>query len=164
MTYVAEVTEYTTTNFQSSSGYNSGHQLQCNRLSTVHGSGYSSDSWAAPQNTVVQWIEVDFSEEKTIEAVELRPRAAFEHWMSSYKLAFSNDGIDYSFVKIANGEDRIFSGPSAMNDYVTSSFVPTQARFIRLYPLTYHSLIAVKWVVFGCNGGKYLYLSLNNRQ
>ena len=44
---------------------------------------------------------MDFSEEKTIEAVELRPRAAFEHWVSSYTLAFSNDGIDYSFLEIA---------------------------------------------------------------
>ena len=62
---------------------------------------------------------MDFSEQKTIEAVELRPRAAFEQWVSSYKLAFSNNGIDYSFLKIVNEEDRIFTGPSAMNDFVT---------------------------------------------
>ena len=112
--------------------------------------GYNADAWVAGQTAVGEWIQVDFSEHKMIEAVELRTRVGLAQYVSSYKLAFSNDGSSYSFVQIVNGEDRIFSGPTTADEGVTSSFAPTQARFIRLYPLTYQWYIAVKWEVYGC--------------
>ena len=147
-------------NFQSSSDLNPEHGPGYSRLSSVQVNQYS-DAWVPGQNAVGEWMQVDFSEEKTIEAIEVRPRVENDQWVSSYKLAFSNDGIEYSFVKIVNGEDRIFSGPSAMNDFVTSTFEPTQARYIRFYPLTYHLYMAVKWDVYGCNGGNLFSFCIN---
>ena len=92
-------------NFQSSSNLDPDHGPKYSRLSTRNNYG-PADAWVAPFNAPLgQWIEVDFSEQKTLEAVELRPRVTDEQWVSSYKLAFSNDSIEYSFVKIVKGED-----------------------------------------------------------
>ena len=137
------------TNFQSSSNHNTGHAAQYSRLSTANENGHA-DAWVSGPAAVGQWLEADLSEQRTIVAVELRPRDGHAQWVSTYKLAFSNDGSDYSFVQIVNGEDRIFSGPSGIGDYVTSSFEPVNARYIRIYPLTYQSYMAVKWEVYGC--------------
>ena len=145
-------------NFHSSSSHGTTHGPQNSRLSTVHGNE-QADAWVSGQNSVGQWIEVDFSEQKTIEAIELRTRVAAGQWVSSYRLAFSNDGVDYSFVKIPNGDDRIFTGPSAYGEIVTSSFETRQARYIRLYPITYTQHMAVKWEVYGCNQGKLFLLT-----
>ena len=138
-------------NFDSSSDNDPGHGPQQSRLSTTCCDLFWADAWMSSHwYTVDQWIEVDFSERKTIKAVEVRPRTVYEQWVSSYKLAFSNDGNEYSFLKTANKSDLVFRGPSGMGDFVTSSFEPTYARYIHLYPITYHGFVSVKWEVYGC--------------
>ena len=72
--------------------------------------------------------------------------------MTSYKFAYSTDGVTYHYVENADGSDRVFVGNIDQNTVVENSLdAPTVARIVRLYPQTYPRWIALRWEVYGCS-------------
>ena len=138
-------------NFQSSSDYTSRtfHGPHLSRLFSVSDSE-SHDSWVPEVNEVGQWIEADLGQIERVQKVEVRPRITAENWVASFKLRFSLDRQSIGYIWAPNGEERIFGGPTTSIDYVTVTLNATDARYVRLYPLTYVVYMAVKWEVYAC--------------
>ena len=74
-------------NFQSSSDHNPGYEPHYSRLSSTNNNvnGCNADASVAGQTAVGKWIQVDFSEQKKIEAVELRTRVGLAQYVSDRK-------------------------------------------------------------------------------
>ena len=70
--------------------------------------------------------------------------------MTSYKFAYSADGVTYHYVTSADGSDRVFVGNRDRNTVVEHSFdAPIVTRFVRLYPQTYSGHMTMRWEVYG---------------
>ena len=95
---------------------------------------------------------MDFAETKIVQEIELWPRPTIEgdQWVTSFKLAFSRDGVDFRFKFTPNGRERVFQGPGNSVDIARVAIDPTEARFVRLYPQTYVGHMAVIWEIYTC--------------
>ena len=109
-------------------------------------------AWRADENTVGEYIQADFVQLQQIQAIATQGRADTNYWVTSYKFAYSTDGVTYHYVENADGSDRVFVGNSDRNTVVENGLdVPIVARFVRLYPQTYPRWIALRWEVYGCS-------------
>ena len=109
-------------------------------------------AWRADSNTVGEYIQADFGQLQRIQAVATQGRADTNYWVTSYKFAYSTEGVTYDYVTSDDGSDRVFAGNSDRNTVVEHSFdVPIIARFVRLYPQTYVIYMALRWKVYGCS-------------
>ena len=71
--------------------------------------------------------------------------------MTSYKLAYSTDGMTYDYVTNGDGSDRVFGGNSDRNTVVQHSFTMLVAVSVRLYPQTSYGRMSMRWEVYGCS-------------
>ena len=108
-------------------------------------------AWSADSNTVGEYIQADFGQLQRIQSVATQGRAGESHWVKSYKFAHSADGVTYDYVTNDDGSDRVFGGNSNSNTVVENSFTVLGARFVRLYPQTWRSDMALRWEVYGCS-------------
>ena len=136
----------------SGSGYfDSRYHYGRSRLHTQGNGGSIGGAWATDANTVGEYIQADFGQLQRIQTVATQGRHDWDQWMTSYKFAYSTDGVTYPYVKNADGSDRVFGGSSDRNTVVEHSLDVLVARFVRLYPQTYYSWTALRWEVYGCS-------------
>ena len=111
-------------------------------------------AWAADENRVGEYIQADFGQLQRIQAIATQgmPHGGLV-WVTSYKFAYSTDGVTYHYVtRDDDGSDRVFVGNIDNDTVVEHSFdVSIVARFVRLYPQTYVSYMALRWEVYGCS-------------
>ena len=115
-------------------------------------------AWVTDENRVGEYIQADFGQLQRIQAVATQGRADWDRWVTSYKFAYSTNGVTYDYVTSDDdGSDRVFVGNSDQNTVVEHSLaVPIVARFVRLYPQTYHTWMSLRWEVYGCSyNGKH---------
>ena len=109
-------------------------------------------AWSARRNRVGEYIQADFGQLQQIQAVATQGKQAFDQWVTSYKFAYSTDGVTYHYITSDDGSDRVFGGNSDRNTVVEHSFdVPIVARLVRLYPQTWNDYMALRWEVYGCS-------------
>ena len=85
------------------------HQGRLNFQEVVEGGGASkSGSWSALKNDKNQWLQVDLlREESVVTSVATQGRnshplwGAHNQWVKSYKLQYSNNGVDFEYYKDA---------------------------------------------------------------
>ena len=114
--------------------------------------GSAADAWVG-YSTPDEWIQADLLTSHLVQAVEVRPRVAHAHWITLFKLALSLDGDNFDVLRIQNGDEQVFKGPTEMANIMTVSFNTTEARYIRVLPLAWVSVVAIKWEVFACLEG-----------
>ena len=107
--------------------------------------------WAVDENTVGEYIQADFGQLQRIQAIDTQGSADRNEWVTSYKFAYSTDGVAYDYVRNADGSDRVFDGNSDRDTVVEHSFDVLVARFVRLYLQTYHNWMSLRWEVYGCS-------------
>ena len=112
--------------------------------------GYGA--WMADENTVGEYIQADFGQLQRIQAIATQGMAVWSHWVTSYKFAYSTDGMAYHYVTSDDdGSDRVFGGNVDRDTVVEHSLdVPIVARFVRLYPQTWYGWMGLRWEVYGC--------------
>ena len=96
---------------------------------------------------------MDLGQVERFQKLELRPRTFQDDRVTSFKLKTSLDGVHYDVFRTPTGAERIFGGPKAFTDFVTVVLNATDARFIRLYPLSFLGYMAVKWEIYSCQEG-----------
>ena len=107
-------------------------------------------AWMADEKTVGEYIQADFRQLQRIQAIATQGRQDWSYWVTSYKIAYSADGVTYDYVTSDDGSDRVFDGNYDPNTVVEHSFdVPIVARFVRLYPQTYSGHMTMRWEVYG---------------
>ena len=108
-------------------------------------------AWRADEDTVGEYIQADFGQLQRIQSVATQGRASQNQWVSTYKFAYSTDGVTYDYVTSDDGSDRVFVGNRDRSTVVENSFDVFVARFVRLYPLTDNDHMALRWEVYGCS-------------
>ena len=100
----------------------------------------SRGAWTADENRVGEYIQADFGQLQQIQAIATQGRADRDQWVTSYKFAYSTDGVTFHYVTSDDdGSDRVFGGNSDRNTIVENSLDgPIVARFVRLYPQTWN--------------------------
>ena len=97
----------------------------------------SLQAWS-PSNAVNigdHWMQIDLGANKTISGVVTQGRYNYPQWVTSYKVEYSTNGTNWFWVDSEN----VFTGNTDENTKVTSSFnTNVSARYIRIYPVTYH--------------------------
>ena len=110
-------------------------------------------AWTADERTVGEYIQADFGQLQRIQAIATVGGDNWGVWVTSYKFAYSTDGVTYHYVTSDDdGSDRVFVGNVDRDTVVENSLdVPIVARFVRLYPQTYSGHMALRWEVYGCS-------------
>ena len=68
---------------------------------------FYSGSWASHVNDRNQWIQVEFDRPFRVVAIQTQGRSDVEQWVSSYKLSYGNDGIDWSGFHDNDGTEQV---------------------------------------------------------
>ncbi|XP_019619698.1 PREDICTED: lactadherin-like, partial [Branchiostoma belcheri] len=72
------------------------------RLNGVAGVG----AWAARTNTIGEWLQVDLGEMKTVTGTIIQGRSSADQWVTSYKLQYSLDGLNWITYASSDGSEE----------------------------------------------------------
>jgi len=109
----------------------------------------SAGAWIAgsSQQNQNQWLQIDLKLKQDVVGVVTQGRYNVNQWVQTYKVSVSDDGKDFTEVECG----RIFDGNTDYNSKVRNYFMaPVKARYIRVHPVTWYSLIAMRLGVLTC--------------
>ncbi|KXJ24041.1 neuropilin-1a [Exaiptasia diaphana] len=113
------------------------HGAQLGRLNSAGG-------WAAKHDDGNQWIQVDLGAPTTLTEVLTQGRQDADQWVKQFTIGFSDDGVKFRVYK-SRGFGVIFRGNKDRNTVVKNTInPPIQARFIQIYPCSWHNHIAMR--------------------
>ena len=82
-----------------SSELSSDHIASFARLNRVK-EGHRGGSWSAKTNDVNQWLQIELGSEYTnVTRVATQGRSDLDQWVETYKLQYSDDGVNYQLVQ-----------------------------------------------------------------
>lgn len=122
-------------------------------------SQYSAGAWAPKKDDVMEYLQITLATPTPIFGVIMQGSPIGDNYVTMYKIMYSLDGAVFSFVKdnLDKNADRpqLFYGPIDSRTPIESEFmIPIEAKFIRVYPITWHSGIAIRLELLGCGTGK----------
>ncbi|CAH1233761.1 LRP1B [Branchiostoma lanceolatum] len=100
----------------------------------------------APDLDTDQWLQIQHDNVYEVTGVITQGAYNTDHWVTSYKLAFSVDGEWTMYTNSAeDSEEMVFQGNSDSHGYARNLLDnPTFAGYTRFYPLTFHNRIALR--------------------
>lgn len=106
--------------------------------------------WMPQTSDVSQYLKISLSYPVSVYGVIIRGSKSMDNYVTSYKMLYSFD--DMIYYKVANdGVEQILRGPIDGHTPVESVLgVPIEAKFIRIYPLTWHGAIAMQVELLTC--------------
>ncbi|KAI8495091.1 hypothetical protein Bbelb_270770 [Branchiostoma belcheri] len=136
-------------NITASSNHGGAYEPYHGRLNGVAGVG----AWSARRNTIGEWLQVDLGEKKTVAGTIIQGRYhAPYQWVTSYKLQYSVDGLSWITYASSEGPEEVFPGNTDRNTPVTNLLdSPTDARYVRFLPQSWHGHISMRVEVLGCS-------------
>ncbi|XP_078665994.1 lactadherin-like [Branchiostoma floridae x Branchiostoma belcheri] len=124
------------------------------RLNGVAGVG----AWAARTNTIGEWLQVDLGEMKTVTGTIIQGRSSADQWVTSYKLQYSLDGLNWITYASSDGPEEVFPGNTDRNTPVTNLLdSPTDARYVRFLPQSWDDWMSMRVEVLGCSVNAFIY-------
>ncbi|XP_019634978.1 PREDICTED: lactadherin-like [Branchiostoma belcheri] len=130
------------------------HEPYRGRLNGVAGEG----AWVVRTNTIGEWLQVDLGEMKTVTGTIIQGRYHnYYQWVTSYKLQYSVDGHSWITYASSDGFEEVFPGNTDRNTPVTNLLdSPTDARYVRFLPQTWHNWMSMRVEVLGGVKGRFL--------
>ncbi|KAL9953929.1 hypothetical protein ACROYT_G041405 [Oculina patagonica] len=119
------------------------------RLRTATGGG----CWATGVNDVNQWLQIDLLSQYTeVTSVATQGRINYDQWVTSYKLQYSNDGVNFQYYKEqGQNADKVFVGNTDQNSVVYHVLKPPiKARFILFRPVSWFAHISMRVELYDC--------------
>ena len=117
--------------------------------------GIETGAWASGSISIGQFIQADLGTVRRVEKVATQGRQDYDMWVTSYKFAYSVDGVTYTFVVECDGSERVFTGNTDRDTVVENELeTAVAARFVRIHPQTFYQHPALRWEVYGCDIGK----------
>lgn len=87
----------------------------------------------------------------------MRGSPLFDQYVTSYKILHSFDGIAFHYLNGENDSPQIFRGPIDSHTPVEVTFInPIEPKIVRIYPLTWHESIAIRFELLGCSSSDKL--------
>ena len=112
-------------------------------------------SWAADNSQLGEYLQVDFEKGVIVKAIATQGGggSSCDAWVESYTLAYRFDSAKYTDVfDIKSGNLSVFEANSDCNTVVSRDlYPPVAARFVRIFPQTWRTRIAMRWEIYGCN-------------
>lgn len=111
-----------------------------------------NNCWMPIVNDLKQYLKISLPQSRPIYGVITRGDALTDSFVTSFKILFSYDDIIYHPIAQRDGSPQIFRGPIDCQTPVESLLsVPIEAKFLHIYPLTWHNAIALQVEFLGCD-------------
>jgi lactadherin len=114
----------------------------------------TSKAWCAKYDNGNQWLQFDVGPATLVTGLVTKGRGdgGKKHWVTRFRLSYSNDSNVWYFYKEASHLDiKEFGANSDRDDerihYLTTPFI---ARFIRFHPLEWHRHVSMRAGLLGC--------------
>jgi len=112
--------------------------------------------WSARHNNRLQWIQFDLRGYKRIYKVATQGRQDINQWVTKYKIAYSQNGRRWVFYK-KYSRVVVFGGNRDRNTVKENILRPRiVARYVRIYPVSWHGHISLRAEFYIRNVCKYL--------
>ncbi|XP_004623343.1 lactadherin [Octodon degus] len=114
------------------------------------------NAWTAQGNSPngTEWLQVDLGSEKQVTGIITQGARDMGHiqYVASYKVAYSNNGINWTEYKEPGATDsKIFLGNLDNNSHKKNVFeTPLFARYVRVLPVSWHNRITLRLELLGC--------------
>ncbi|VVC41699.1 Hypothetical protein CINCED_3A025143 [Cinara cedri] len=113
---------------------------------------YSKENnyWKPSESSENEYLQINLGYPETVYGVQVSGNPAKEEYVTSYKVAYSTDGISFSYVPF-HGQPEIFRGPHSHDLMDTQIFyTPVEATYIRFIPMSWRNQIALRVAILGC--------------
>ena len=105
----------------------------------------SSSGWCATGNVDGNWIQLDNGKIGSISGVITQGRKNADQWVTSYKVKYKDESGSWWDI-----DGKKFPGNTDRDSKVTTTFSkPVRARYIRIYPQTWHKHISMRADMIG---------------
>ncbi|XP_073254002.1 retinoschisin-like [Porites lutea] len=112
-------------------------------------SGIAKGWYAFPYDPL-PWIQVDLGKQTWLKGVATQGKM-FSMYVTSYKLAYSQDQVTWFYYRGDSDNDKVLNGNKDPYRVVTNSLPrPIHTRFVRLYPLSWNDALVMKLELYGC--------------
>lgn len=112
----------------------------------------SKVAWIALQNDLNQVIEIRYPKTDNFYGIVVQGHPMYKQYVTSFKMLFSTDGINYYYMQNINSEPKIFGGSYDNGNPVKIDFdYPVEAKFLRIIPLTWFGAISMRVEILGCS-------------
>uniref|UniRef100_A0A481MQJ2 Hemolectin n=1 Tax=Nipponaphis monzeni TaxID=196483 RepID=A0A481MQJ2_9HEMI len=106
--------------------------------------------WKPLESSENEYLQINLSHAEIIYGVEVSGNPLNDEFVTSYKVAYSMDGISFSYVSF-HGQPEVFRGPRSHDKIETQMFfTPIEAVYIRFLPSTWRNNIALRVALLGC--------------
>ncbi|KAM7301526.1 hemocytin [Ixodes scapularis] len=140
-------------NYKASSSASPASDPNHSRLGTTS-TRTSLGAWIPRRQGPGEFVEVDLGRVQTLFGVTTQGRDRTHQWVTRYRVLVSTDGVHYAYIQGADGEVKDFLGNHDASGVVRQLFEPpVRARFVRLEPIAWNELIALRFDVLGCIDG-----------
>ncbi|KAM4734785.1 milk fat globule EGF and factor V/VIII domain containing b [Anableps anableps] len=113
------------------------------------------NAWIPATSTQSEWLQVDLLFPKSIAGIITQGanRLGSAQFVSSFKIAHSNDGISWTILKDeSRDEDKIFTGNSDSKYQKMNIFRPPfNSRYVRILPWEWNRQITLRMELLGCD-------------
>lgn len=112
----------------------------------------SRGGWSSLNTNPGQYIKASFYNTVVMKAVTTVGRSDADEWVVTYKLQYQYDFYsEWEWYEEPPGTVKIFTGNSDPDTPVTNTIqFPIEARGIKLFPLSWHNGISLRWEILGC--------------
>lgn len=109
-------------------------------------------NWSPLTNDLNQFLQIEFPHPVPIYGIIVRGSPILSQYVTSFKVLFSyDDGVFFHVIDDGYGNPQIFSGSVDSNKAVKNVFYkPVEAKFVRIYPLSWEQSIALRVELLGC--------------
>ncbi|XP_021363194.1 uncharacterized protein LOC110456661, partial [Mizuhopecten yessoensis] len=115
--------------------------------------GRYGGAWTAKFNDASQYIQADFGNLIQVVSLATQGRQDQAEFVTSYNISYSQDGKIWYAYDAFTGHAVTFVGNWDHTSVRKYDFTyPIMARLIRLWPVSYHGRISVRWEIYGCPG------------
>ncbi|KAK3280382.1 hypothetical protein CYMTET_11767 [Cymbomonas tetramitiformis] len=122
---------------------------------TYSSSAGSQGAWCAASSASGEWLQVDLGSSQTVQGISTQGRHDAAHWVTSYQVQGSIDGVTWTDALEQVTGGRNFTGNSDQTTTVFRRFfTEIAARYLRVYPLAWSSYIAMRVELYS-----YMYIA-----
>jgi lactadherin len=114
----------------------------------------TNKAWCARHDNGEQWLQFDIGPPTLVTGMVTRGRgdSGRKHWITRFRLSYSNDSVNWTFYKDATHLEPKEFGGNVDKDierihYLNNPFI---ARFVRFHPIDWNRHVSMRAGLFGC--------------
>jgi lactadherin len=106
--------------------------------------------WCPKHNTPDQWLQFDIGPPKLVTGLVTKGRGDKKHWVTKYRLSYSNDTRSWHFYGNHEGVTEFTGNVNHDEERYQLLGAPFVARYIRFHPVEWNRHIGLRAGLLGC--------------